>query len=156
EPELYGYFIPRIFGRQGTKSINALDGPDCRLIERRDTTRLLDLDVLGSTIATYVERQINALGIADPRIDFVLQPILGNLPRYPLNVPGETAAEIAASTGESESAFRASRAEHSIRAADRASLAVGSYVIRRWRRGCFRLFAAVLRLRLCFAVLVGD
>src|SRR5260370_11145931 len=45
EPELYRHFPSPVIRRQWAESINALERPDRRLIERRDTARLLDHNI---------------------------------------------------------------------------------------------------------------
>src|SRR3979490_2081865 len=75
-----------------------------------------------------VEGDVNALRRRDPRVDFILQPVLRNFPLDSLYIPGKPHAKIAAAPGKAESAFRASRAESSIRTADRPAFSEGNLV----------------------------
>src|SRR5205807_6326430 len=70
----------------------------------------------------------NTLRRRNARVDFVLQPVLGNFPLHTLHVPGEAHAKIAAAAGKTESTFRAARAEIAIRPTDRAAFSEGNLV----------------------------
>src|SRR5208283_5485203 len=137
KPEFYRHVAAGIFWRQGAEGIDALNGAHRRNVERRNSAGLLDLHIRRMTVACDVERDVDTVRFFDARIDFVLQPILGHLALYRLHIPGEAAAEIAASARESESAFGASGVEHAIRATDRAAFAVRNLI--RFLRLSFRL-----------------
>src|SRR5713101_1476524 len=128
KPKFYRNFISRVVRRQGSESINALDCPCGRYIQGRNTARLLDLHILGRSVACNVEGQIDPIRRRDPRIDFILQPVLRDLLLYHLHVPGKAVAEIAASTGESKSPLGSASSEHAVRPADWASFAIRDLV----------------------------
>src|SRR6185295_20050384 len=114
---------------QGTKRVNALDGPRGRLVKRWDTARLLHLNVRGVTVAHHVKGDVHALRRRDAGVHFVFQPVLGNLLLHHAHIPGVARAEIAASTGKAEAALGPVGVEVAIRPADRAALSEGNLVI---------------------------
>src|SRR6266852_5808023 len=67
EPELYRHFPSRIIRRQWAESINALERPDRRLIERRYTARLLDHNIRRVPITRNIKRYINPFRLCDTR-----------------------------------------------------------------------------------------
>src|SRR5690348_3073911 len=72
-------------------------------------------------VAGYVKRDVNPLGISDPGIDFVLQPIYRNLLLNHPHVPRVFRPKISAASRNSEPALRAGCAERAVRAAHRAA-----------------------------------
>src|SRR5579872_2917096 len=115
EPELDRNFTLRIIRWQGTKSVNALQGPHCRLIEGRNTTRLLYLHIRRVPIPLNVKRHINPSRVTYARIDLVLEPVLGNFLLHNTHIPGIARTKIPSAASESESTFRAAGIESSVR-----------------------------------------
>src|ERR1700674_1641399 len=128
EPELYRHLIRGIIGGQGTKSVNALDGPRGRLVQRWDTTRLFHLNVCGMAVAHYVERDIHPLRGRYARVDFVFQPVLRNFLLHHADIPGIARSEIAATAGKTETTLGSVGAEGAIRYADRPAMPEGNHV----------------------------
>src|ERR1019366_4839100 len=155
EPEFYRHFASRVIRRQRAEAINALKSPDRRLVQRRHTARLLDLDIQRVTVACYIESQINAFRLRDARVYFILQPVFGDFPLHGLYVPGKSTAEIAATSGKSKSALGASRA-HGIWAADRSTLAIRNLIRLGWLRFRLPLGSAGHRLGFDLRVPVGN
>src|SRR6266536_4286062 len=79
-------------------------------------------------VAGDIKSYVHAVGLRDPGIDFVLQPVLGNFALHGLNIPGESVAEIASAARKSESTLGAACAEHGVRSADGAALTVGNLI----------------------------
>src|SRR5205807_9837528 len=92
-----------------------------------------------------VEGDVNTLRRRNARVDFVLQPVLGNFPLHTLHVPGEAHAKIAAAAGKTESTFRAARAEIAIRPTDRAAFSEGNLVGLLLRFGLWQIGRASCR-----------
>ena len=80
------------------------------------------------TIARNVEGDIDALRRCDLRVDFILQPVLGNFPLNDLDVPAVPRAKVASATRDSETAFGSAGVEGAIRTADRPAFAEGNLV----------------------------
>src|ERR1700719_4934919 len=78
-------------------------------------------------IARNIKRQINALCVRNSGIDFILQPILGDLSLHALDVPRKPAAEIAAASRKSEATLGAARS-HAVGAGNRAALTIENLV----------------------------
>src|SRR6266446_10178935 len=127
EPELYRHFASRIIRRQWAEGIDALERADRRLVKRRHAARLLDPNVRRVAVACDIKRYINPFRLCDARIDFILQPVFGDLSLHGLHVPRKLAAEIAATSGESESALGAAGA-HGVVFADRTTFAIGNLI----------------------------
>src|ERR1039458_9044443 len=143
EPEFYRHFASRVIRRQRAEAINALKSPDRRLVQRRHTARLLDLDIQRVTVACYIEGQINAFRLRDARVYFILQPVFGDFPLHGLYVPGKSTAEIAATSGKSKSALG-------------ASLAIRNLIRLGWLRFRLPLGSAGHRLGFDLRVPVGN
>src|SRR5207245_10790958 len=150
--------ISGIIRGQGTKSINALDGADRRLIQGGHAARLLHLHIRRTSVALNIEGDIDPLRLGDARVAFILQPVFRNFRLHHAYVPGLTSAEVATAAGKAEASFGSARAEHSIGSAHWPALAEGHNVIRFFHG--FRLWLSlaraglIFRLRLC--ALVGD
>src|ERR1700687_469560 len=118
EPELYRHFASRIIRWQRAEGINSLKRPDRRLVERWYAARLLNLDVRRGGDACNSKSYINPFRLREPRVDFVLQPVFGDLSLHGLDVPRIPAAEIATASGKSKPALGAAR-DHAVGPADR-------------------------------------
>src|SRR5208282_6511795 len=79
------------------------------------------------SIVRNIKRQINPTRLPYARVDFILQPVFGDLSLHGLNVPGKLAAEIAAASGEAKAALGAARG-HGVRAADRTTFAIRNLI----------------------------
>src|SRR5207245_1640722 len=143
---------------QGTKSINALQGANRGLIQRRHATRLLNLYMAGMPVTSDVKNQIHLSRLADARIDLIFQPIIRDLPADGVHVPSKAGAEIAAPTGETKASFCAAGAECAVRTADGAALPERHDIIgffHRLRLG-LPLAGAGLMLELLLCILFRD
>src|SRR5207245_6131921 len=140
---------------QGTKSINALQGANRGLIQRRHATRLLNLYMDGMPVTSDVKNQIHPSRLADTRIDLVFQLIIRDLPADGVHVPSKARAEIAAPTGETKASFCAPGAKCSVRSTDRAALPERHDIIRFFHPG-FPFARAGLRLGLLLCILFRD
>src|SRR5689334_6056828 len=136
EPKLYRDETAGIVAWQRAKAVDALQGANRRLVQRRYAARLLDPQVLRLAGAADIERDVHPAGIADIRVDLIFQPVLRYLLLHHAYVPRIPVAEIAASAAaEPEPAFGVVRGEHAIRTADRAALAERHLVVfRRFHR----------------------
>src|ERR1035438_1445983 len=105
EPELHRHLIPGIIGGQGTKSVNALESPLRRLIERRDPARLFHPDVDRAPVARNIKPDINPPGVGNAGIDFVFEPVPGNFLLYYPHVPGIAVAKVASAASETEASL---------------------------------------------------
>src|SRR5258708_14737973 len=135
EPEFNRYFVVR---RRGTKTIDALDRANRRLVQRGNAARLLGADIRGRAIGIDVEQNIDAM---PDRIRTNLHrvPVVGDLAVYDLNIPSVAAAKISA-TLKTESAFDVRRRKRAVGSADRSAFAESHNVGRssRWLRTVVR------------------
>src|SRR5208283_5737311 len=114
---------------------NSLQRAYRRNIQRRHAARLLHLHVGRTSVARNVKGDVYPLRRSDPRVDFVLEPVLRNLLLNHAHVPRILDAEIAARSRDAKAALGAGRAESSIRTADRPALAKGNLIRLLFRRG---------------------
>src|SRR5215470_10248983 len=85
-------------------------------------------------IPDHVERDVNPLSGCDPRVNLVFEPVIGDLLLNHPDVPGIFAAKVAATAGDSKSAFGAACGEGAVRPADRTALAECNLVLLWLRR----------------------
>src|SRR5260370_5165370 len=131
KPKLYRDFASRIIRRQRAEGINALDRTRGREVERRYTARLFDRHIHRVPIARDIKRQIHPSPFRDPRVDFILQPVLGYFPLHALDIPRKPVAEITTASREAKSALGPASA-HGVGAADRTALAIRNLIRLGW------------------------
>src|SRR5262249_12027711 len=134
KPKLNGNFAAGVFRRQGTKSVDSLQGAHGRLVQRRNSARLLDANVAGRTASVDIEDQVNSARVAHSGINFHLVPVIGYGTIHLLYIPAEARAEIGIL--KAESAVGVGRGKTAVRTADGATLSVWNRGLRRgyWTR----------------------
>src|SRR5689334_18495489 len=85
--------------------------------------------MVGLTRTRNVEGDVHTARGVHARINFVLQPVVGNLSPYRVHIPPEAAAEIARATGKTQAAPRVGSGEGTVRPAYRSSLSEGNLVV---------------------------
>src|SRR5260370_540724 len=97
-----------------------------------DSTRSIAIAMTTECRQRRIGRDIESHGhrvrLRDTRVDFVFQPVLRHLALHILDIPGVTAAEIAAASAESESTLGSAGAEHAVGTADRAALTIRNLI----------------------------
>src|SRR5438270_12436154 len=81
------------------------------------------------SVARDIEGDVDAVGAADARIDFVFEPVLRDHALHALHVPGEPISEIASAPGEAKPAIRPARIESNVGTTHGAALAERNLVM---------------------------
>ena len=124
KPELHRDIVSVVPRRQRAESIDSLQRPHRRLIERRNAARLLDPDVDRLSGASDLKIYVNpsARRLSRGSTSYFSQ-FSDTFAAHDIDIPPEAAAKISVAALETEPAFGSARGERTIRAADRAALA---------------------------------
>src|SRR6267154_1795479 len=80
------------------------------------------------SIAGHIEGDVNPLRGGDPRIDLILQPVLGYFSLNDLDIVGILCSKVTTTAGNAKPALGAAGVEAAIRSADRAAFAEGNLI----------------------------
>src|SRR5262249_7819202 len=119
--------------------------------------RLLDRNIGWLSAPGDVEREIDALGVRDARIDLILEPVFRDFLLHDFHVPRVATSKVPTTAGKPEASLGTARAESAIGTAHWPALAIGNCVAGLFRRrNRFLLGGACLGLGFLLRVFIRD